>query len=229
MKLLRALIVFSLLYLSITSSAFAGVEGSYKFMGADLTFYYKDENHIRVELNPKSYMLLLNDTLYVIADHNGQITVMDMSKFMPEIPSNINPIEAPVEKTLWNDISIEPTGEKETVANIEGDLYKMTATMKGERKELEVVTSHSPEAIMLQNAYKSYVEKITQMSPYSPGNADVLKLFNYIEAKQLGGLIRVDDNLSIQSVKEKKFKDKFFSLPDNYIDLYELQQSMQNR
>jgi type II secretory pathway component GspD/PulD (secretin) len=198
-------------------------------MGTNLTFYYKDENHIRVELNPKSYILLLNDTLYLIANHNGQKTVMDMSKLMPENPSNISPIETPAEKALWNDISIEPTREKETVANIEGDLYKMTATMRGEQKELEVVTSHATEAIMLQNAYKSYVEKLVQISPYSPGNADVLKLFNYIEAQQLGGLIRIDDNLSIQSVKEKKFKDTFFSLPDDYIDLYELQQSMQNR
>ena len=161
----------------------------------------------------EGYMLLQGDKGYMVAEAEGQKIIMDLStlKDMAEGMSGEQLNEAAA-RTLE---SLEATGDTETVAGIEGEIYNIQWTDNGGNSHDEtIVLSDNAQARELLDAFHSYQKSLM-------GKPDPIA--QALEERGMG-MLRQGDSFLIISMTDATPDASIFSLPEDAVTFEEMMQ-----
>jgi hypothetical protein len=196
--------------LLIAPSAFASgvatlVTGSGK-NSETMVLEYDDQGHVRMNM-PKSregagYMLNRDGKVWMVMNMQGQVMVMDMARMAA--------MAAPTGDDAMQQefISATPTGDKETVAGFNGEVYDLKWKDKKGVQSAKVVLSRDPVVVEYSNAWMQFAEKMAK----SMGQKTRNSIGHYLERKGLG-MLRMGDEFKVVSIKSGKVNAQDFVLP----------------
>ena len=102
--------------------------------------------------------------------------------------------------------SVKATGDTQTVAGIKGEVYTLTAIdKKGQRKTMEAVFTSDPLVVEMTTAYLAFSESMI--------GAKNMSEFKNAFPKDKQGLLRLGDDMVVQSISNKKPAASTFELP----------------
>jgi len=205
------------LCLALPVSAHADMTGVYRLTddknkdAGTMTIQFRDAQHIRYNFKGKKpdesgALLLLKDKLYAITP---QGEVMDMA-MVAGIAGALGGARAEPKKPAK--FSLDATGKKESVAGIQGEVYRWSDG----RHSGEAVLSKDPRARQLSEA----MERIGDHMEQSMGNAQVSVTFrgmrDHPALRDKGFVSSRDDSgssMRLESVQSAPLSDALFVLP----------------
>lgn len=212
----QSLILSVLLCLSAVAQA--DIVGSWKVAdNQNITLYYQDDNHIRMDVGHGSYMLIIGDKAYSVTNQGGQKMVMDMAAMGSAMKafggSAIKQAEDKAKQYDPDSVSYKKTGKQETIAGYKGSVYKMSVKgPKGVETE-EFVASQDKDVVLLQKAFMTMSQRMAQ----SVMGKDSMESFNraadMAEAKNMGGMLRYGKQMVLQSLENKDLPDSTYAIP----------------
>lgn len=108
--------------------------------------------------------------------------------------------------------SIQKTGDKETIAGIDGEVYELTMEDgDGETETVQTVFTSDPLVMEMTDAFFAF-------SAGTVGAAVTDKYKQALPAKQYG-LLRVDDNIKLKSIRADTLDAAAFELPSAPVDM----------
>jgi len=204
---LYAFVVIAAIALIGAQIAFADVTVIYKITspdgGGSQTIQYMDKQHVRMEMANDAAgsvmtMMKLDDKVYMI---NGN-TVQDLDQLAQMMAMMGKGAKG--SKAKRTDITYEDTGRTETIAGIQGKVYRFVE--RG--KEHEIVLADDKD---LHAAALGVVEIAKAMSVMMP--ADSKNMMRQNAPIKSMAMLRLDNNLSLQSIDRKKIQNSVFKLP----------------
>lgn len=193
--------------------SWAQISGVYEIEGGQsLTLSYKDDQHMRMEMQKDQFMLVNDDKVYMVHKQGGQWTAMDMSK-MGEMMKRMGQQagqQAAEQAKEQGEPEFNDTGRTETVAGYEGKVYDVVSP-DGERNEM--VLSKDDDIIALSRAMAQISGKMVK----SMGMMDQQAFEDAIsesEVEDMGGMLRVGDEMRLKSVSTDDKGDDHFELPE---------------
>ncbi|EPC02126.1 hypothetical protein L861_05045 [Litchfieldella anticariensis FP35 = DSM 16096] len=161
----------------------------------------------------QGYMLMRDGKGYMVTEQAGQPIVMDMAmlKGMTEaMGEEANAVNANQAKSVE---SLEATGEKETVAGIEGDVYRIQWTDHGgNAHDDQMVLSDEPLGREMLQAFQSYVQ-IVMDEPDPIGTA--------LLERDLG-MLKFGDKFRVVEMADASPEAAMFELPENAMTMEDL-------
>ena len=209
MKLNRAMYSITLLAgvaLMGAHPAFADVTVVYKMTSRDgsgtQTIRYADKQHVRLNMsgagNRKMSMMKLGDKVYMI---NGN-TVQDLDQLAQMMAMMGKGAKG--NKAKRTDITYEDTGRTETIAGIQGKVYRFVE--RGKKHEIVLADDKDLHAAAL-----GVVEIAKAMSAMMP--ADSKNMMRQNAPIKSMAMLRLDNNMHLQSIDRKKIQNSLFKLP----------------
>lgn len=115
--------------------------------------------------------------------------------------------------------SVKATGQTQTVAGIKGEVYQITTIdNKGQSKTMEAVFTNDPLVVEMTTAYLAFSEPMI-------GAQNAAKFKNALpKGKQ--GLLRVGDDMVVQSISNKKPSASTFELPAQPTNMNEMMKGL---
>ncbi len=183
--------------------------------GGIMTLAVRDKAHIRMDSTPDNYMLLSGKKVYVVVRENGQWTAMDMdqmSGIMKMFGDGSSTTPSHMKTTYAS------TGHSETIAGYEGNVYT-TETRDAAGKTVdkgEVVFSKAVDIVRINEAWLSLASAMARIAgPELSKQLDSAARQAYQSG--YGGILRVDKDLKLVSVKKSAIDDAYFELPDGTV------------
>ncbi|HUH75791.1 MAG TPA: hypothetical protein VLZ53_00350 [Devosia sp.] len=174
-----------------------------------------------VRMDPEgtpAYMLVRDGSAYSITDAGGQLMVLDMGSIMKLAGSMGGGMpagaaqQAPTVADAESVDSLEPTGRKETVAGISGEVYEVRWTSSdGEVHVDEAVLSDDPLLLEMSSAFQAFGAALA-------GEQDAQPLNDAMEAEGLAAL-RFGDRYRVTAISDDTPPDSHFQLPAKPMDL----------
>jgi len=183
--------------------------------GGTMTLAVRDTAHIRMDSTPDNYMLLSGKKVYVVVRENGRWTAMDMDQ-MSGIMKMFGDGSATAPshtKTTYTD-----TGRIETIAGYTGNVYTAeTRDAAGKTVDKgEVVFSKAVDIVRINEAWMSFASAMARIAgPELSKQLDSAARQAYQSG--YGGILRVDNDLKLVSVKKSAIDDAYFKLPDGAV------------
>lgn len=192
--------------------SWAQISGVYEIAdGQSIKLSYKDDQNMRMEVQQGQFMLVQDDKVYMVHQQGGQWTAVDMSK-MGEMMKRMGQ-QAPQHgagDVSGGEAEFNDTGRTETIAGYEGKVYEVVSP-DGERNE--VVLSKHDDIVELSRAWVRISGKMVQ----NMGMMDKAGLEDAIsesEVNEMGGMLRVGDDMRLKSVSTEDKGDDHFELPE---------------
>lgn len=166
----------------------------------------------------QGYMLMRDGKGYMVTQQGGQTIIMDMAmlKGMAEsMGGKANQMTAHQAQSVE---SLEATGATETIAGIEGEVYRIQWTDRsGDTHDDEMVLSDDPLAREMLQAFQRYIETLME-APDPIGTA--------LLDRDLG-MLRFENKFEVQAIADTTPSADTFELPENAMSMQEmLQQRM---
>ncbi len=180
--------------------------------GGAMTLAVRDATLIRMDSAPNNYMLLTGKKVYVVTKEDGQWTAMDMDQMsgLMKMFGGGGAASHGDMKTTYT-----KTGRSETVAGYKGAVYTVE-TRDGAGKIVdkgEVVFSKSKDIVRINEAWMSFASAMGRIAgPELSRQLDAAAKQAYQSG--YGGILRVDNDLELVSVKKEAMDDAYFELPD---------------
>lgn len=115
--------------------------------------------------------------------------------------------------------SVKATGKAQTVAGIKGEVYELTTTdSKGKRKTMEAVLTGDPLVVEMTTAYLAFSEPMIGVKKTAE--------FKNALPKGKQGLLRVGDDMVVQSISNKKLATSAFELPAKPTDMNDMMKGL---
>lgn len=218
--------LFSLCLLLLPVSALAS--GVATFQGLDngkaykLSIEYLDQNTSRIEMQDKSdvatYLIFKNKQAEVVTAYQGNTLVMDLDNMsqMAQGLGVMSVLGIDSETLLIRVIDLKPTGKKEKVGGIDGDVYKLTWSRNKVKYQDELVVSKDKRVREYTKAWASAVEVISKSSPSINIQGD--NLLSWLNKDKLG-ILRLGTRLRLVSVQSKLVSESRFIAPDTSFTL----------
>lgn len=218
-------VFFCLLFL-IPSSTYAS--GIAKFKGIDngepytLSLEYLSRNTSRIDMDDNSdvdsYLLFNNKQAQVITAYQGSTLVMDLASMsqMAQSLGVMSVLGIDSETLQIHVISMEPTGKKEKVAGIEGEVYKLTWSRNKVKQQDELVVSRDERVWEYTEAWVDAMDAISQSSPSISirGNELLARISN-----DKIGVLRLGNRFRLASVQNKPVSHTRFVAPNTSITI----------
>lgn len=213
---------FFILFSLIATTAQADLVGTWSVADEQaIKIYYKDNNHIRMDVGNGTYMLVLKDKTYSVMNQGGQLMVMDMAAMGGAMKAIGGAMAGQVdERAKEYDTStakITKTGRTETVAGYKGDVYKVSVQGPNGLETAEFVTSNHKDIIAFQKAFMTISERMAK----SFLSEDTMKGFketaSLFEKQQAGGMLRYGNDMILTKLENKGLDSGFYNLPKNAI------------
>ncbi|MFQ5344955.1 MAG: hypothetical protein ACE5DZ_03230 [Mariprofundus sp.] len=193
----------------LAPDAFADVTAIYKMTSPDgsgvQTIRYQDKQHIRVDMNTGANnmnMLKLGDKVYSIT---GKV-VQDMSQLADMMAAmGRGGKGSKVKHVKESQIKYEDTGRTETIAGIEGKVYRFVE--RG--RQHEVVLGKNKD---LQDAVSGLME-VSKPSMGMISDENPVHQMPKDESMKSMAMLRLDDDVRLQSMNTNAISDSFFVLP----------------
>ncbi|NQY02701.1 MAG: hypothetical protein HRT76_05455 [Halieaceae bacterium] len=187
--------------------------------GATMTYEYEGDS-LRLTPdrdNPQNYAILRDGTLYSVSETNGEPTVINVSQAMALLGAAVQQAAPGAANARVE--SLTKTGRKETVANIEGEVYDITfVDFDGKTQRAQMVLSKDPRALRFRDAVFTFATVVTE----SMGQEiDQEQLQSQLIAENLG-VLRYGDDLSVAVIQEDTINPQRFELPAPPIDMSNL-------
>lgn len=161
----------------------------------------------------EGYMLLQGDKGYMITRAEGQKIIMDLG-MLKELAEGMTGEQANTAAARSLD-SLEATGETETVAGIEGEVYSIEWTDNGGTSHAEtIVLSDNVQARELLDAFHSYQKSLM-------GEPDPIA--QALEERGMG-MLRQGDSFLIVSISDASPDTSRFKLPEDAVTFEEMMQ-----
>ncbi|KGE04403.1 hypothetical protein [Pseudohaliea rubra] len=185
--------------------------------GDTMTFEYRGGELLRVGgAEDASYMLVRDNTLYVVSFDDGEAMVINASSMMKGFSGMLQQAAPPA--TTAEFVSLEKTGRSETVAGIKGEVYLLTTNEDGEERTQEVVMSDDKRAIEFRDALfmmgRAAMEAFDDYQ-LPEDDKDVQK---QLEAMNLG-VLRVGEDMTVTSLSGDSIATARFELPAEPMDM----------
>jgi hypothetical protein len=221
-SLQRALVGIGLLGSALASLAAGSVEYELRVERdtGRMSIDWLDSNRMRMETalpgmpaGSKAWQVLRDGHLYSVQVHEGQTMVMEMSGAMKMLGSllpkgAISPGVGDVEDFY----SLKPTGRRETVAGISGEVFILDYRPEGgKREQVEVVLSDHRTVREMTQAMHSYAQAVLRAmgTEVKPGSD---KLESELGQRQLG-MLRFGDQFKAVRVSSQAPAASRFELP----------------
>ncbi len=193
------------LTLVASQATFADVTVVYKMTSqrnGNQTIKYRDKQHVRVDMNNggklKISMLKLGNKVYAIT---GKV-VQDMSQLNALIATMGKRNKSSHKK--HSPVKYKDTGKTETIAGIKGKVYRFVEN----GKQHEIVLGRNKN---LQNAVLGVIEITKVGSSMMPD--DGMKQMQHDASLKNMAILRLDNDVLLQSIKTSSISDSSFKLP----------------
>jgi len=218
-------VFFCLLFL-IPSSTYAS--GIAKFKGIDngkpytLSLEYLNRNTSRIDIDDNSdvdsYLLFNNNQGQVVTAYQGNTLVMDLDSMsqMAQSLGVMSVLGIDSESLQIHVISMEPTGKKEKVAGIEGEVYKLTWSRNKIKQQDELVVSSDRRAWEYTEAWVDAIDAISKSSPSINIQGD--ELLTRVSRDKIG-VLRLGNRFRLASVQSKPVSPARFVAPGTSITI----------
>lgn len=206
---------------TVTLPSIAGTARIVNAEGQTMLFEYADGGLLRVsqEASEDGYMVLRDNTLYVVAMNDGQPMVMNASSMMKGMSGMIT--ETAPSAATAEVVSLEKTGRSETVAGIKGEVYELTVREEGTERTTEMVMSRDPRAMEFRDAMfamaRSAVDALGEES-IDQRSTDLEGRLKELDQ----GVLRVGQDMKITAIDSDKVADARFELPAEPMDMQSL-------
>lgn len=203
---------------TINASGPTGPSG--KQGAVEMTVSWRDDmTRIDMSSPQGTYMLLRDSKSYTVTNQGGRIMVMDMGalgKMAKSMGQQSGGGGRMAPTTVKSVESFEPTGSTETVAGIEGEVYRVEWTDgNGDRHTDTGVFSEDPLAVELTGAFRRYVDGMG-MGADDPFNRELV-------SRNLGAL-KFGDRYQVLSISDDTRPAAAFELPAEPMDLQKMMQ-----
>lgn len=181
-----------------------------------MTFEYASNDLMRMSTSEDSYLLVRDNTLYIVGNEGGEPMVFNASSMMRGLSGMIQ--QAAPAATTNEFVSLEETGRSETVAGIVGDVYLLTVLEDGSKRTDEVVMSGDARAIDFRNAlFMMARATMTALDdPDAAANSKELEA----RLRDTGlGILRVGDEMTVSEISGDKVAAARFELPAEPMDM----------
>lgn len=182
--------------------------------GNKMTFEYEGDK-LRINMDGQgSYMLLRDNRIYVVTDQDGEVMVIDLKQTMSmfgSLAKSAVPDMADVSVE-----SLEPTGRKETVAGINGEVYQLKfVDHEGKRQQAELVLSPDRRAVGFRDAMHRMAGSMGDLVDQQETSD---KLQTQLGARNLG-VLRYGSDMQVAAITETNVDAARFVLPAEPTDL----------
>jgi len=211
------LFLLLLIPFSAQSSGIATFKGMDNGKPYTLSLEYLNKNTSRIDMNDNSdissYLLFKNSQAQVISAYQGNTLVMDLANVsqMAQGLGVMSVLGIDSETLLIKVISMQPTGKKERVAGIEGEVYKLTWTRNNVKQQDDLVLSKDKRAWEYTEAWVDAVDIISKSSPSIDIQGD--ELLHKVSKDKIG-ILRLGKRLHLVSVKSQPVNPARFVAPD---------------
>jgi len=208
--LVGASLVFALPALAGTATITAGGEGQ------SMTFEYAGDDLLRMSTSEDTYMLVRDNTLFIVGDEGGEPMVFNASSMMRGFSGMIQ--QAAPAATTNEFVSLEKTGRSETVAGIKGDVYLLTMLEEGTERTEEVVMTKDERAIEFRDALFMMARATMAAldNPQSKANSEEMEA----RLRDTGlGILRVGSEMTVSRISGETVAAARFELPAEPMDM----------
>ncbi|WP_163559358.1 hypothetical protein [Halomonas sp. NO4] len=152
------------------------------------------------------FMLLKEGKGYMVSEMQGQTVIMEMAK-LKAMAEGLGGNDAAIAGQQASEVNtLEASGETETVAGIEGEVYQLTWTDKaGNRHEDELVLSDDTRVRELSAGFDAYQQSMTD-------EPDAIAVA--LAERELG-LLRFGDRFRLTSLSDESPDASRFELPED--------------
>lgn len=161
-----------------------------------------------------AYMLVRGDNSYSVVNQGGRIMVMDMSSMGRMAESMGGQARAEISAHQAQSLEgIEATGESETIAGIEGEVYRIQwIDGAGNKHKESAVLSGDPLVVGFTGAFRQFAEA---------GNGQPDAIGKALAKRELG-VLRFGDKLTVVSISDDIPSSGVFELPAEPMDMQEM-------
>ncbi|MBB3231387.1 hypothetical protein [Halomonas stenophila] len=164
------------------------------------------------------FMLLKDGKGYMVSQMQGQTMVMDMAR-LREMAENMGGDQASAGIASQQASAVdalEATGETETIAGLEGEVYRLQWTDKaGSAHDDEMVLSENPQVRELMASFHAYQQSMT-------GEPDPIA--TTLEERGLG-MLRFGDRFRIAELSDESPAASTFELPEDAMTFEDMMRS----
>lgn len=210
-----------LLIILMPFSAWAAGTATIQVGGENNTMSWLDNNTVRFDMPAAngSYMVSRDGKAYMVNTKasGGMPPVMEIGDMMQGFANmskgnNASPLTMHIK-------SVKATGQAQTVAGIKGEVYELTATdNKGKDKTMEAVLTGDPLVVEMTTAYLAFSEPMI--------GAKTIAEFKNALPKGKQGLLRMSDDMVVQSISNKKPAASTFELPAKPTNMNDMMQGL---
>jgi hypothetical protein len=193
-----------------TATVTAGKEGQ------SMTFEYAGDDLLRMSTSEDTYMLVRDNTLYIVGNEGGEPMVFNASSMMRGFSGMMQ--QAAPAATTNEFVSLKKAGRSETVAGIRGDVYLLTMREEGKERTEEVVMSDDERAIEFRDALFMMARATMAAldNPESKANSEEMEA----QLRDTGmGILRVGEEMTVSRISGEKVAAARFELPAEPMDM----------
>ena len=184
--------------------------------GMRFTVEYFDANNIRMSTEDELYLLVINSDIYLI---NGD-SITDVNAFRDKVKdwSIVRFLAKKVgsrSKKIPSPGSLKATGEIETIAGIQGEVYRATITdvETGTTEDQEIVLTKHPKLVELKHAMQSISDR-NMKTFHNKGFAHMKNAMQDTFPPDVS-ILRYGDKFHVTSFSVKDLPIERFQLPNN--------------
>lgn len=221
---MKTLKYWSLIFILFSTAAVADVVGSWGVgQGNAIKVYYKDDNHIRMDVGNGSYMLIIKDKAYTVVDQGGQKMVMDVDamgsamKMMGGMA--MQQAKSQIDQYDPESVQYKKTNRTETIAGYKGTVYQVSVKGPKGIETSEMVASNHKDVVTLQKAFHKISQRMAQSIMDKSALDGVNKAADLAAEKGIGGMLRYNQEMTLQSLQNKDLPDEIFQLPKGAVQM----------
>jgi hypothetical protein len=208
----KGLLIFLLLF---STPVLAGdIAATYQYSdGQTMTIAVRDSSNVRMDTTPDSYMLLKGKKIYVVSkDEEGNWSAMDLDQ-MKGMAGMMGGMFGKKGKISDYDMKLKDTGKTEEIAGLKGNVYNATYYENNKAVDTkEIVFCNKKEIRQINDAWIAIAAGLAQiigqdMSQLLEKSNKLAKENNY------GVMIRMGNDMKLNSLSEKSMKDSYYELP----------------
>lgn len=167
-----------------------------------LTFSYRNDQAVRIDVGDGAYMLVSGAKAYMVSTRNGETSVIDLQHNLPQLSPPAKPKSKPGTGKVMK------TGRTETIAGISGEVWEL---IDSEGRKHDMVVSNDKRVRALGKALATFAKRMGQAA-----GADMSMDTAVREAQMQGGImLRFDQTMVLQSLDDRSLPANHYQLPAN--------------
>lgn len=205
---LRAIHAFAFMAATLLPLAtLAGGTATIESDGQTSTIHWQDNGNLRMGLGQTDgYLVVREGTPYTVINRGGTPMVMDMSGMLKTFAS-MGGKSADKNNPFGSIDAVKATGDSETVAGIQGQMYQITVTdADGQTQTTEAVLTADP---VVQEMTQAYMDGVQAMF----GTDEITRDFLDKLPADKRGLLRSGDDFKLVSIAGDTPSNDLFALP----------------